>query len=575
MKNQEIAQIFYEIADLLEMKKVQWKPQAYRRAAKFLETLSKDIEEIYKKGGIKALEDLPAIGEGLAKKIIQYIETGKINELEKLRKSIPEGVHKLMEIESIGPKKAMLLYKKLKIKNVKDLEQAIKKHKIKRLSNFGEKTEENIAQGIEMFKKGKERTLLGDMLPIAESIVNEIKKLKVVDKISLAGSLRRMNETIGDIDILVTSSNPRIVMDKFTTLPQISKVLAKGDTKSMIILKPNIQADIRVLAKDEFGSALQYFTGNKEHNIKTREIAIKKELKLSEYGLFKKSGQRIAGRTEEEIYKKLGLPYIEPELRENHGELEAAKRGKLPKLIDYNDVKGDLHIHTKYSDGDNTLEEMAKAAMALGYEYICITDHGSKILVANGLNEEKLLKQIEEIKKLNKKFKGFKILSGCEVDILSDGSLNFSDEILKKLDIANVAVHSGFKSSESVMTNRIIKALENPYVDILLHPTGRLLNKRPPYKLDMEQIFDVAQEKKKILEINCFKSRLDLKDIYIKSAIEHNIKLSLGTDSHNIDHLKFMRLGIAQARRGWAEKKDIVNTLNLKQLPKVFRKMKE
>jgi len=330
MKNQEIAQIFYEIADLLEMKKVQWKPQAYRRAAKFLETLSKDIEEIYKKGGIKALEDLPAIGEGLAKKIIQYIETGKINELEKLRKSIPEGVHKLMEIESIGPKKAMLLYKKLKIKNVKDLEQAIKKHKIKRLSNFGEKTEENIAQGIEMFKKGKERTLLGDMLPIAESIVNEIKKIKVVDKISLAGSLRRMNETIGDIDILVTSSNPRIVMDKFTTLPQISKVLAKGDTKSMIILKPNIQADIRVLAKDEFGSALQYFTGNKEHNIKTREIAIKKELKLSEYGLFKKSGQRIAGRTEEEIYKKLGLPYIEPELRENHGELEAAKRGKLP-----------------------------------------------------------------------------------------------------------------------------------------------------------------------------------------------------------------------------------------------------
>ena len=575
MKNQEIAQIFYEIADLLEMKKVQWKPQAYRRAAKFLETLSKDIEEIYKKGGIKALEDLPAIGEGLAKKIIQYIETGKINELEKLRKSIPEGVHKLMEIESIGPKKAMLLYKKLKIKNVKDLEQAIKKHKIKRLSNFGEKTEENIAQGIEMFKKGKERTLLGDMLPIAESIVNEIKKIKVVDKISLAGSLRRMNETIGDIDILVTSSNPRIVMDKFTTLPQISKVLAKGDTKSMIILKPNIQADIRVLAKDEFGSALQYFTGNKEHNIKTREIAIKKELKLSEYGLFKKSGQRIAGRTEEEIYKKLGLPYIEPELRENHGELEAAKRGKLPKLIDYNDIKGDLHIHTKYSDGDNTLEEMAKATMALGYEYICITDHGSKILVANGLNEEKLLKQIEEIKKLNKKFKGFKILSGCEVDILSDGSLNFSDEILKKLDIANVAVHSGFKSSESVMTNRIIKALENPYVDILLHPTGRLLNKRPPYKLDMEQIFDVAQEKKKILEINCFKSRLDLKDIYIKSAIEHNIKLSLGTDSHNIDHLKFMRLGIAQARRGWAEKKDIVNTLNLKQLPKVFRKMKE
>lgn len=571
MKNIEIAKIFYEIADILEMKNVQWKPRAYRKAAKALESLSEDVEVIYKKGGIKALEEIPGVGQRLAKKIIEYIETGKIKEHQRLTKKIPKGLDELMEVMGLGPKKVMVLYKKLGIKNIKDLEKAVKKHKLKNVFRFGEKTEENILKGLEVFKRGKQRILLGLALPTANNIIKQLKILKEIHKIEYAGSLRRMQETIGDIDILVTASNPEPVMNLFTKLPDVARVFAKGKTKSSVLLKNGMQADVRVVEDASFGSAMQYFTGNKEHNIRLREIAIKKGLKLSEYGLFnKKTNKKVAGKTEEEVYKKLNMPYIEPELRENRGEIEAAKKKMLPKLINYNDINGDFHIHSKWSDGSETIENLARNAMKLGYQYICITDHSKTRAIAHGLSEESLLKQINEISKLNRKFRKFRIFSSSEVDILLDGSLDYDESILKKLDIVTVAVHSGFKLSKRQTTERIIKALENKYVKILEHPTGRIINKREPYEVDIEQIFAVAKEKKKFLEINSMPDRLDLNDVLVKKAKEQGIKLVIGTDAHSLDHLRFMKLGVAVARRGWCEKKDILNTYPLEKVIKIL-----
>jgi len=575
MKNLEIANLFYHIADILEMRNVQWKPRAYRRAAQAIESLSEPIEEIYKKGGKKALMEIPGIGASLAEHIEEYLKTGEVKEFNELLKKTPKGVEEMMHLEGLGPKKVQFLFQKLKIKSIKELEEAVKKHKLAGLPGFGKKTEENILRAIEFYRKGQERTLLGIALPIAQEIVEKLRKLKEVNSINYAGSLRRMKETIGDIDILVTSSNPQRVMDFFTTMPDVLRIIAKGKTKSTVILKGNMQADVRVVDDKSFGAALQYFTGSKEHNIKLREIAIKKGYKLSEYGLFdKKTNKYIAGRTEEEVYKKLGLPYIEPELRENLGEIEAAQKGKLPKLIGYNDVKGDFHVHSKWSDGSDEIEDIAKAAIKQGYEYLCLTDHSKTRAIAHGLSEDDLKKQWREIDKVNAKLKNFRILKGTELDILSDGSLDYDDEVLKKFDIVVASVHSGFKMSEKEMTKRIVRALESKYVDILGHPTGRLINQRAPYQVDMDAVLNVAKENEKIVEINAHPERLDLKDVHIRAALEKGIKLAIGTDSHSVEHLKFINYGIAQARRGWAEKKDIINTLPLKELPKYFKKLR-
>ncbi|MEW6062944.1 MAG: DNA polymerase/3'-5' exonuclease PolX [Nanoarchaeota archaeon] len=573
MKNQEIAALFYEIADILEIKNIQWKPRAYRKAAQTIESLAEPIENIYKKGGIKSLKEIPGVGQGIAEKIEEYLKTGHIKEMEILKKSLPTGLDELMQISSLGPKKIMHLYKKLKIKNLKDLEQAIKKHRLRNLFGFGAKTEENIARGIGLFKASKERILLGIALPTASSIIDRLKKLREVHKISIAGSLRRMKETIGDIDILVTSPKSEIVMKAFTAMPEVKRTLAKGQTKSMVILKNGIQADVRVVDDESFGAALQYFTGSKDHNIKLREIAIKKGYKLNEYGLFKRTGRRIAGKTEKEIYKKLGLSYMEPELRENLGEIELARQNKLPNLITLKDIKGDLHVHTNWSDGNESIEAMIKSAMERDYEYIAITDHSKRSAIAKGLNEKKMVEQIKEIKKLRKKY-SIKILTGSEVDILADGTLDFPDELLKKLDVVVAAVHSGWKMPKEKMTKRIIKALENPYVDILDHPTGRLIDKRPAYEVDMEEIFKIAKQNNKILEINAQIDRLDLKDTYIKAAIEYGLKLAISTDAHSIENLDFMQYGVAQARRGFAAKKDIINTLPFNKLSKYFSKIR-
>ena len=572
MKNQEIAQIFYNIADILEMRGVQWKPAAYRKAARALESLSEPVEDVFKEGGIKALEEIPGIGERLAKKIIQYIKTGKIKEYERLKKGLPKGFLDLMNIQGIGPKKAQKLYKKLDIKSVKELEQAAKKHKIQKLATFKEKTEENILKGIEMFKLKKGRMLLGLALPQAREIISALKEVKDVQQVEAAGSLRRMKETIGDIDILVTSKSPDPVMDTFTKMPSVRRVLAKGETKSSVVLKTGLQVDVRVLDPSSFGSALQYFTGNKDHNIKLRAIAIKKGLKLSEYGLFTKKGnKKVAGKTEAEVYKKLGLPYIEPELRENNGEVEAAIQKKLPKLMTLKDIKGDLHTHTKASDGVNTIKEVAEACKKLGYEYVCISDHSKSTTIAHGLTEKQVEKQIDEIRKINKKIKGIKILTGTEVDILDDGSLDFSDKTLKKLDVVTASVHKKFRMGKKQMTERILKAISNDNVDIIGHPTGRLIGKREGYDLDFEKIFKAAKDTKTVLEINSQPDRLDLNGYLVKDAKKQGIRFAVVTDAHSLAQLNFIELGVAMARRGWCEKKDVVNTLPLKQLMKKLK----
>ena len=560
MINKEIAKIFYEVSEILKLKNVQWKPQAYNKAARVIEDLEKDLKEIYNEKGLKGLDEIPGVGSGIAKKIEEYIKTGRIKEYAKLKKSIPKGMLDILNIEGIGPKKAQLLFKKLKVKSVKDLESAVKKHKIKELERFGEKSEKDIEEGIEFFKKHKnnKRILLGDALDIAEEIVSKLDAKKIL----VCGSARRMYETIGDIDIAAVGDKKLI--DKFCSFGK--RILAEGNTRVSIITKDDIQVDLRVVPNKDFWSGVHYFTGSKDHSVELRKIAIKKGMKLSEYGLFRNE-KRIAGKSEEEIYQKLGMQYIPPELRENRGEIEAAIRRKIPKLIDYNDIKGDLHMHTKYSDGGNSILEMVYTAKKLGYSYIGISDHSKTRKIAGGLSEEDLMKEIKEVRRI--KISGIKVLIGSEVDILGDGSLDYSDNTLKKLDYAIGSIHSGFKGN---VTRRILKAMENKYMNILAHPTGRLIQERRGYEINFKEILRIAKETKILLEINAHPSRLDLRDEMIKTAAENGNKLIIGTDAHNVDGLRHMRLGIGQARRGWATKHDVVNTKSLNELEKIFRK---
>jgi len=571
MANLEIAKLFYEIADILELKNVEWKPRAYRKAAQVLESLSKDVQEIYENNGRKGLLEIPSVGKALADKIIEYLETKKIKEYEKLKASLPKGLYELMDIMGLGPKKIKELYSKLKIENLKDLEKAIKQHKISKLERFGEKSEENILKAIELHKKGKGRFLLGQALPIAEHIFNELSKLKEVHKINIGGSLRRMQETVGDIDFLITSDNPKKVIDFFTRLPEVSRIIAKGETKSTVILKQGMQTDLRVLDDESYAGALQYFTGNKEHNIIMRNIAIKKGMKLSEYGLFyKKNNKRIPLKNEEELYNKLGLKYIEPELRQNNNEIEFSRDNKLPKLINYDEIKGDLHVHTNYSDGKNTIIEMINAARKLNYKYIAITDHSKARAISNGLNEERVLEQIKEIKKIRSKFKDITIFTGIEIDIKGNGDLDLDKDVLKKLDIVIGSIHSAFKLNKEDMTKRLIKAFDTGLINIFGHPTTRIINFREEIQFDFNKIFNVCKENNIALEINSFPERLDLKDLYIKEAVKNKNKLIIDTDAHHVDHYGLIRYGIAQARRGWATSKDIINTCNLKEFKKFF-----
>lgn len=571
MKNIEIAAIFYAMADILELQNVQWKPIAYRKAARAIETLSEPIEEIYKRGGIKALMEIPGVGEAIAKKTEEFILTGRVKEYEILKKKIPKGLREVMELQGLGPKKAIRLYKEIKIDSVEKLEKAARSGEIAKLEGFGEKSQENILKAIELAKKGKERLLLGVALPIAREIVEQLKEEKGVKRIEIAGSLRRRAETIGDIDILAEiEGDSKGIMNRFTSLPGVVEVLAKGEKKSMILIEKGeykVQVDLRIIDSDSFGAALQYFTGNKEHNIELRKIAISKGWKLNEYGIFKGEKQ-IAGKDEEEVYSKLGMKWIAPELRENRGEIQAAMKGELPSLVELSDIKGDLHVHTNWSEGTASIEDMINAAKSRGYSYVGVTDHSKSERIANGMDEKRIENQMEEIKELRKKIKGIKILHSSEVNILPDGDLDYPDDILKRLDYVVVAVHSRFKSSKQEMTNRILKALENKYVRIFAHPTGRLINERMPYEVDLDQIIEVCKDRKIALEINSFPLRLDLNDVYARKAKEEGVKLCINTDSHAVDHLRYIEYGVSVARRAWCEKDDILNCMEFEQLIK-------
>jgi len=568
MKNQEISNIFYEIADLLEIKgEMPFKVRAYRRAAQRIETLEDDIEEIYREG---KLREIPGIGEALAKKIGEIIETGKLEYLEKLRREIPKSIVGLMSIPGLGPKKTAVLYKKLGIESIEELKKAAEQGKLRDLDGFGEVTERNILRGIEMLQRSMGRVLLSIAFEDGSHLVDYLKKNSDALNISIAGSLRRMKETIGDIDILVSSLKPESIMDFFVKYQDVDQILVKGSTKTSVVLRDGLQVDLRVVKPESFGAALQYFTGSKEHNIQIRNLAIKRGLKVNEYGVFEKDSDKyVAGKTEEEVYKTLGLQYIEPEMRENRGEIELAQKNKLPHIVGYDDIKGDFHIHSQWSDGTASIEEIARYGKKLGYEFVGIADHSASLKVARGLSEERVMKKIEEIRRIQEKV-DIKIFAATECDIKPDGSLDYSNSILKEFDYVYAAIHTKFKMSRKEMTERIIKAMENEYVTFLAHPTGRLIGRRDAYEVDVERLVDVARENNVFLEINAFPDRLDLNDIYAKMAKERGVKMVIGTDSHSLDHMRFIKFGIAVARRGWLEKGDVLNTYSLKDIEKAL-----
>lgn len=575
MINQELAKIFYEMAVFLEMEEVSFKPYAYEKAAFSLELLKNDVAEIYRKGGNKALMEIPGIGKNIAEHIEEYLKTGKIKIHEEFKKKMPVKMDELMKIEGLGPKKIKILYQKLGVKNIIDLEKAAKTGKIAPLFGFGEKTEKNILQGLDFAKKDKGRFLLGEIMPTVNEIYEKLSKLKEVEKISLAGSLRRRKETIGDVDFLVVSKKSERVMDFFVGLPDVEKVWGKGGTKASVRLKEGFDIDIRVVPEKSYGAALQYFTGSKDHNIAVRTIAMEKGLKLSEYGLFKGS-KMIAGKTEEEIYNALGMKWMPPEIRENTGEVEASIKEGLPELIKLEDIKGDLHCHSNWDGGKHSIEEMAEAAKEMGYEYIGISDHTEFLKIERGLNGKQLLEQKKEIERLNERFQisdsRFKILQGCECNIIADGSLDVKDEVLAQLDYVIAGVHSQLKMPKEQMMKRLERAMKNPNVDIISHPTGRLINKRDEYQHDFDKMLELAKETGTILEINSSPHRLDLRDLYIRRAKNEGVKMIINTDSHRKEQLNLMEYGISQARRGWAEKKDIINAEPIEELLKYFER---
>jgi len=568
MTNQDIANIFYHIAEILEIQgENPFKIRAYIKAAQTVESYTKELSEIK---DVEQLKELPGIGEKIALKIKELVETGKLEMYEKLKKSEIAPLIELLQVPGLGPKHVKLIYDKLGVKTLDQLEKAAKAGKLRGLPGLGEKTEQNILKGIEQERRHKERFPLGVILPKAESIVSQLKQVKEVKDINLGGSIRRMKETIGDVDILVSSTKAKIVSDAFVKLPEVQNIISEGATKSSVMTKDGFQIDLRVVKPESYGAALHYFTGSKAHNIRIRSLGIDRGLKINEYGVYK-GKKSIAGKTEEEVFKSVGLPFIPPEIREDWGEIEAAQKGRLPRLIELKDIKGDLHIHSNWTDGRSSIEDMALAAQKTGYSYMALCDHSPTIGITNGLTPERIEKRKLEIDKVNKKLKGFVILNGAEVDIRSNGKMDFEDDILKELDIVVGAVHTKFTQPKDEMTKRIIGAIENPYVDIIAHPTGRLIGRRDPYEVDMDKVLDAAKANKKIMELNAYPDRLDLNDLHCRKAKEKGIKIAISTDSHWTEHFAWIRYGIATARRGWLEPEDVVNTLPLEKLLKLLR----
>jgi DNA polymerase (family 10) len=488
---------------------------------------------------------------------------------EELKILVPEGLAALLSVPGLGPKTAQLLYERLKIKDINDLERHARAHRLSGLPGIKDKTEENILKGIEMMRRGKERLPIGRVLPIAKEIIAWLREKAPIQELVLAGSLRRWKDTIKDIDILATSGIPAKVMNLFAHLPMVKEVLMRGPTKSSVLITEGIQVDLRVVEKDSFGAALAYFTGSKAHNIRIREMAVKAGLKINEYGIFReKDSARLGGKDERDVYRLLGLPYIPPELREDTGEIEAAMEGRLPKLLELGDIRGDLHVHTKRSDGSHTLEELINTARGKGYQYLAVTDHTKGLGIARGLNEEKIMEQMKEIKGVNAHLRGFRVFMGAEVDIRSDSTLDLPDEILRQLDIVVASIHSGFKQSREQLTRRLVSAIQNPYVSVIAHPTGRLIGERDAYDVDMERVFTALRESGKAIEMNAYPLRLDINDTLAKKAKEMNIPVAISTDTHVLSQFDYMVYGVSIGRRGWLEKNDVLNTLQTENLLK-------
>ncbi len=563
MKNKEIASLLARIGDALEIQgEVGFKVIAYRRAARVLEDLTEDIENI---AAQDRLQQIPGIGSGMAKKIQEYIETGEITKYRQVISEIPESLLDLLEIQNLGPRTIHLAYKELGVKTLDDLKIALADGSLAGLHGLGEKTAENIRKGIEIFEQAQERIPIFEAVSLVEEILNYLKRSPHVGRLSPAGSVRRMKETVGDIDILATGKDGGAIISHFTRFAGVTDVLASGGTKGSVMVstpRGERQVDLRIVDDSEYGAALQYFTGSKAHNVKLRSMAKEKGLKISEYGVFR-GRKKIAGHDEKEVYRALGLPFIPPELREDRGEVELASENKLPPLVDFTDIQGDLHVHSLYSDGSLSLTEIADVARDLGYTYVAICDHSQSVKYAHGLSPERLQKQVQEIDELNQKLRGIKILKGTEVDILPDGGLDFPDELLKQLDIVVAAIHTGFSRN---VTQRIIRAMDNPWVTIIAHPTGRLISKREGYEVDLDQVLAAAEKKGKALELNAYYDRLDLDEFNLKKAKEKGIKISLGTDSHSPEGFQMMRFGVGIARRAWLEKKDLLNSRTYKQL---------
>ena len=568
--NADIAKLFNRYADLLEITgQNPFRIRAYRNAALSLSSMSQSIASLYQRG--MNLQELPYIGKDLSRKIVTILTTGEFSELKTLSKKVPYFLSELMELEGLGPKRVRILYEQLGLQCMADLQKMIDAGELKKLKGFGTALIAKIQKGLIDHAQHIKRFKLTEATPVANRLINYLNKIPGIEHVEVAGSYRRKKETVGDLDILAIASNKVPVGKYLTQYEEVQRVLVTGRTRNSVQLISGFQIDLRVVPSKSYGAALLYFTGSKAHNIKLRQIAHNKALKINEYGLFK-NNSKLAGKTEPEMYNKLGLPYIEPELREDRGEINAATLHQLPHLISLQDIHGDLHVHTRASDGLHSLEEIALAAQNKGYEYIAITDHSKNLAIAKGLDEKKLMKQFEEIDELNAKLKKITLLKSAEIDILEDGALDFSDSILQQLDVTVCSIHSHFKLSLKKQTERIIRAMDNPYFNILGHPTGRLINRREPYLIDLEKIMQAAKERGCFFELNGQPARLDLDNIACKMAKEMGIKLALSSDAHQAGQLDFMESAVYQARRGWLEEKDVLNCLRLSQLRKLLKR---
>jgi DNA polymerase (family 10) len=570
MKNEFVSSVFRNIAELLEINEDNpFRIRAYIRAADNLDALKIDIEDMIAE---KKLEDVPGIGHDLASKIKEIVKTGTCQQYEDLKKIIPEGVVALLQVPSVGPQSARLFFDKLKIASIDELKTAATKGKLSGLPGIKDKSVANILKGITLLEKGLRDMDVLTATTVAEGFVEKLRALAKKEKIVPAGSLRRMKDGIHDVDILIASNHPQEIIASFLAGPGVKKILAQGPAKSSILTDSDQQVDLRVFKPQSFGAGLIYFTGSKNHNIRLRQLAIKKDYKINEYGVFDKKNKCMASKTEEEVYKALGLDFIPPELREDTGEIEAALNHELPELISLGDIKGDFHVHTNYSDGENSIEEMARRAHELGYQYICLTDHSASLKIARGLSPADLKKKKKEIEKVQKRLKKIRILFGTEVEIDAQGSLDYKDSVLKEFDLVVAAIHSGFKQSKEQLTRRIVRACENKYVHIIAHPTGKLRVTRDSYEIDFKEILKVARQTNTALEINAHPYRMDLSDIYARAAKDNGVRCAIDTDAHNTGHLEYMKFGVGLARRGWLEKQNVLNSLSLPELLKTIKK---